>query len=224
MRASWCCAGPICASPGRRNPGMLLPRPPAWLAAFAARIENGRLTDRTTGFHRHRCDAGDAGHRRAVGIRNGAVHRPGLAFHCAAHRGGPRWRCRAERDAGRAGQGQRPRRKLHRPVGARRNARRHDRQPRAESGGTAAGTAGAVPRGRTADGRQRPGGGRRCWHWRSAARRPTGAVALRVAPDAAARHRAGGKPARPGCLAARAAARRHHHRRDRPADRDRLLC
>ncbi|MFZ0020424.1 MAG: AsmA family protein [Acetobacteraceae bacterium] len=36
--------GPDLHIPWPAQPGMLLPRPPAWLAAFAARIENGRLT------------------------------------------------------------------------------------------------------------------------------------------------------------------------------------
>jgi hypothetical protein len=36
--------GPDLHIPWPTEPGMLRPRPPAWLAAFAARIENGRLT------------------------------------------------------------------------------------------------------------------------------------------------------------------------------------
>ena len=36
--------GPDLHIPWPAEPGMLRPRPPAWLAAFAARIENGRLT------------------------------------------------------------------------------------------------------------------------------------------------------------------------------------
>ncbi len=36
--------GPDLRIPWPAGPGMLLPRPPAWLAAFAARIEDGRLT------------------------------------------------------------------------------------------------------------------------------------------------------------------------------------
>ncbi len=36
--------GPDLRIPWPAEPGMLLPRPPAWLAAFAARIEDGRLT------------------------------------------------------------------------------------------------------------------------------------------------------------------------------------
>ena len=83
--------GPDLRIPWPAEPGVLRPRPPAWLAAFAARIENGRLTIGTAGLHRHRRDAGDAGNRRAVRVRHGAVQRPGLAFHRAADRGGGRW-------------------------------------------------------------------------------------------------------------------------------------
>jgi len=36
--------GPDLRIPWPQEPGTLRPRPPAWLAAFAARIENGRLT------------------------------------------------------------------------------------------------------------------------------------------------------------------------------------
>ena len=44
MHANSCCGERICTFPWPAEPGMLRPRPPAWLAAFAARIENGRLT------------------------------------------------------------------------------------------------------------------------------------------------------------------------------------
>ena len=37
-------SGPDLHIPWPAEPGMLLPRPPTWLAAFAARVENGRLT------------------------------------------------------------------------------------------------------------------------------------------------------------------------------------
>ena len=36
--------GPDLRIPWPTEPGMLQTRPPAWLAAFAVRIENGRLT------------------------------------------------------------------------------------------------------------------------------------------------------------------------------------
>ena len=181
---------------------MLRPRPPAWLAAFAARIENGRLTVGTTRLHRHRRDAGDAGDRRAVGFRHGAVQRPGLAFHRTAHRGGRRWRGRAERRrwTGRA-----------RPTGSApaspaslargRHARRHDRQPRPEPGGAAAGAAGAVPRRWAADRRQRPGGGRRsgAGDRRFAGDRRGGAARRAAASGSTSRWRPAGSTWTPGC-------------------------
>ena len=199
-------------------------------AASSARLARGiRRADRerpahrrTARLHRHRCDLGHAGHRRAVGIGHGAVQRPGVAFHRTAHRRGCGRRGRAERDAGRAGQGQRARGELHRPVGAGRNARRDDRQPRTQPRGAAADTAGAVPCGWAADRQERPGGGR----WSGAGdRRVTGPWGRGAAcrADPAARHRVGGQPARSRRLAARAAARGHHDCRDRRADRLRLL-
>ena len=80
--------GPDLRIPWPAEPGVLRSRPPAWLAAFAARIENGRLTVGRLAFTGIDATLGHAGHRRAVRVRHGAVQRPGLAFHRAAHRGG----------------------------------------------------------------------------------------------------------------------------------------
>ena len=151
--------GPDLHIPWPTEPGMLRTRPPAWLAAFAVRIENGRLTVGRLAF-----TGIDA---TLATLETGALSASGTAqfgdlgwnFTARLTAAGGRRRGRAERDAGWAGQGQRARREFHRTVGRGRHARRHHRQPRSQPRGAAARAAGTIPRGRTAGGRQRSGGG-----------------------------------------------------------------
>ncbi len=210
--------GPNLRIPWPAERGMLRPSPPAWLAAFAARIENGRLTVGRLAFTGIDGTLATQDTGALLAVRHRAVQRPGLAFHRASHRGGRRWCGGPERDARRAGEGQRAGRQLQRTVGAGRHPGRHDRRPRSEPRGPAAGASGAVPRGWAADGRQWPGDGRRSGAGdRRLARQRVGDAACRAHP--APRRQPRGQPAGPRRLAAGAAADPDNDRRDRCADR-----
>ena len=119
MRANWCCADPICAFRGRPNPACCCRDHQTWLAAFAARIENGRLTVGRLAFTG--IDATLATLETGALSASGTAQFSGQDWHFTARltAAGRRWRGRAERDAGRAGQGQRARCQLHRAIGAR---------------------------------------------------------------------------------------------------------
>ncbi len=222
MRANWCCAGPICASRGRRSPACCGRGRRAWLAAFAARIENGRLTIGQLAFTG--IDATLATLDTGALSASGTAQFSGQDWHFTA-------RLTAAGSDGAAGlnvtlDGQGKANGLGASFAGQ---LAHD--------GTLAGTiAGrgpnlavllpAPPVPFRAEGRLTVGSGLAAVDdlaLEIGGSPASGAVALRVGAEPAARHRAGGQPARPRCLAAGAAARRHHDRRDRRADRDRRL-
>ena len=95
--------GPDLHIPWPTEPGMLRPLPPAWLAAFAARIENGRLTVGQLAFTG--IDATLATLETGALSASGTARFSGQGWHFTARltAAGARRRGRAERDAGRAG-------------------------------------------------------------------------------------------------------------------------